>query len=85
MDMFVGAFIIIVLLTWGLVIMNIRSVVREFIKDRNVIRLYSFLTVLLIMGSLVIGVSGAVIQRAMDVEEMLKMDAATGPVRSYRH
>jgi hypothetical protein len=81
--MFVGAFAIIVLLTWALVVMNIRSEVDIYIKHRNAVRLYSYMTVLLIMGSLVIGVASAVIQRAMDSEAVLRSDAPS-PIRYYR-
>jgi FtsH-binding integral membrane protein len=81
--LFTGAYAIIVLLTWGLVIMNVRSVVMQFTKDHNFIRLYSFLTVLLIMGSLVIGVASAVIQRALDAEAIMNSETK-GPIRYYR-
>ena len=62
--------------------MNVHAVVLQFMKDQNVIRLYSFLGVLLIMGSLVIGVSSAVIQRAIDVESIMNMETK-GPIRYY--
>jgi len=79
----IGAFVIIVLLTWVLAVMNIRSVVLQFTKDHNLIRLYSYLAVLLIMASTMIGVASAVIQRAMDVETYLKLDEVS-TTRFYR-
>jgi len=78
-----GAYVVIVLLTWALVVMNVRYVVVQFTKDHNFVKLYSYLITLLVMGSIVIGVASAVIQRAMDVEILLKSDA-TGPVRYSR-
>jgi hypothetical protein len=81
--MLIGAFVVIVLLTWALVVLNIRSVVVQFAKDQNVIRLYSYLGVLLIMGSLITGVTSAVIQRSMDAELFLRLDAS-GPSHYYR-
>ena len=81
--MLIGAFVIIVLLTWVLAVMNIRSVVLQFTKDHNLIRLYSYLAVLLIMASTMIGVASAVIQRAMDVETYLKLDEVS-TTRFYR-
>ena len=81
--MLAGAYVVIVLLTWALVVMNVRYVVVQFTKDHNFVKLYSYLITLLVMGSIVIGVASAVIQRAMDVEILLKSDA-TGPVRYSR-
>ena len=81
--MFINGFVIIVLLTWALVIMNVRSVVSQFTKDHNFVRLYSYLMVLLILGSLIIGVAGAVIQRAIDAEAYLNTDTRN-PVSYYR-
>ncbi len=79
------AFAIIVLLTWVLVAMNVRAVVQQYEKDRNTIRLYSYLTVLLILGSLIIGVSSAVVQRVIDSETYLLSDVASSAVPYYRH
>ena len=81
--MLVGAFAAIVLLTWALVMMNTRSVVLQFTRDHNLIRLYSYLTALLIMGSLIIAVASAVIQRVIDTETLLNSDA-TSPARYFR-
>ena len=81
--MFVGAYAIIVSLTCILVAMNVRSVVQQFLKDRNAVRLYSYLTTLLIMGSLIIGVSSAIVQRVIDSESLLRADD-TSTVRYYR-
>ncbi len=72
--MLVGAFVLIVLLTWILVGMNVRSVVQQFQNDNNASRLYGYLATLLIMGSLIIGVTSAVIQRVIDTETYLKCD-----------
>jgi hypothetical protein len=78
----VVAFVIIVLLTWTLVIMNVRAVVQQFVKDRNAIRLYSYLGTLLVMSSLIIGVTSAIIQRVIDSETFLQSDN-TSTVRYY--
>ena len=72
--MFIAAYAIVVLLTWALVIMNVRAVVHQYVKDRNVIRLYSYLASLLVMSSLIIGVTSAIIQRVIDTEVFLKTD-----------
>ena len=81
--MFVGAFVIIVLLTWVLVIMNVRAVVGQFAKDHNQPRLYSYLATLLVMGSLIIGVSSSIVQRVIDSEAVLRMEKSTSTVRYY--
>jgi len=73
-DVLVAAFVIIVLLTWALVIMNVRAVVQQYVKDRNAVRLYAYLATLLVMGSLIIGVTSAVIQRVIDSETFLQED-----------
>ena len=72
--MLVGAYVVIVLLTWALVIMNVRSVVQQYMKDQNAVRLYSYLMTLLIMSSLIIGVTSAVIQRVIDTETFLRAE-----------
>ena len=82
--MLVGAYTTIVALTWILVGMNVRSVVLQFARDRNAVRLYSYLMTLLILGSLIIGVSSAIIQRVIDSENLIEMDQITG-IRSFRH
>jgi hypothetical protein len=82
--MLVGAYTTIVALTWILVGMNVRSCVIQFAKDRNTVRLYSYLITLLIMGSLIIGVSSAIIQRVIDSENLIEMDQVAG-LRSFRH
>jgi hypothetical protein len=79
------AFVIIVLLTWVLVAMNVRSVVQQYEKDQNTVRLYSYLMVLLILGSLIIGVSSAVIQRVIDSEAYLSSDSNPAIIPYYRH
>ena len=78
---FVQAFIAIVLLTWVLVVMNVRSEVRRYDKVRNGIRLYSYLAVLVFLGSSIILVSSAVLQRVMDIQTYLLTD--TTPVVPY--
>jgi uncharacterized integral membrane protein len=75
--MFVVAYAIIVVLTCILVAMNVRSVVQQYVKDKNAIRLYSYLATLVIMGSLIIGVSSAIVQRVIDSETFLKLDNTT--------
>jgi hypothetical protein len=70
----VGAFVVIVLLTWVLVGMNVRAVVSQFAKDHNELRLYSYLVTLLILGSLIIGVASSVIQHVIDSENLLDGD-----------
>ncbi len=82
--MLVGAYVVIVLLTWALVIMNARVVVQQYVKDHNATRLYSYLVTLLILSSLIIGVTSAVIQRVIDTESYLKTDDG-GYFRYYRH
>ena len=81
--MFVGAYAIIVLLTCVLVAMNVRAVVKQYAKDHNESRLYSYLLTLLILGSLIIGVTGAVVQRVIDSETFLQSEQAASPIRYY--
>ena len=77
------AFVIIVLLTWYLVGMNVAAVVRQFEKDRNEVRLYSYLLTLLIVGSFIIGISSAIVQRVIDTETLLLSEGSTSPIRHY--
>jgi hypothetical protein len=79
----VAAFVAIVLLTWILVGMNTVAVIRQFQKDQNVVRLYSFLATLLVLGSLIIGVSSAIVQRVIDAEAYLHSDDDVTPVRHF--
>jgi len=81
--MLIGAYVLIVGLTWVLVVMNARSVVQEFVKTRNVVRLYSYLTTLLVLASLIIGVTSAIMQRVLDAESFMKLDQDS-PVVRYR-
>jgi hypothetical protein len=81
---FVGAYALIVVLTWALVIMNVRAVVQQYVKDRNAVRLYSYLATLLVMCSLIIGVTSAIIQRVIDSENFLLSDNASS-IRYYHH
>jgi len=83
--MFVAAYVVIVGLTVILVIMNVRSVVQQFAKDRNVVRLYSYLATLLIMAVLITGVTSAVVTRVIDSEALLQQPDATDVVRYMRH
>lgn len=82
--MMVGGYVVIVALTCYLVAMNVRSAVRQFGKDRNQIRLYSFLVTLLIAGSLIIGVSGAIVQRVIDSQTFLQTEVSSSPIPYYR-
>ena len=83
--MLVGAYAVIVLLTWILVIMNVHGIIQQYDKDHNKIRLYSYLGTLLILGSLIIGVTSAVVQRVIDTESFLKADNnAPVHIRYYR-
>ena len=68
----IGAYTIVVILTWALIIMNMWGVVSQYEKDHNKIRLYSYLTTLLILGSLIIGVASAVVQHVMDSQAILQ-------------
>jgi uncharacterized membrane protein len=83
--LFVGAYAVIVILTCILVAMNVRSVVQQFQKDGNAARLYSYLVTLLILGSLINGVSSAIVQRVIDSETFLHQeDNVSLGVRYYR-
>jgi hypothetical protein len=82
--MLVGAYAVIVLLTWVLVAMNVKAVVRQYAKDHNEGRLYAYLVTLLILGSLIIGVTGAVVQHVIDSEIFLQTDQGAFSVRYYR-
>lgn len=81
--MLVGAYATIVILTWVLIIMNVRAVVNQFVKDRNRVRLFSYLSTLLIVGSLIIGVASSVVQRVIDTEALLRGENPS-PIRYYR-
>jgi len=63
--------------------MNVRAVVQQFLKDKNAVRLYSYLVTLVLMGSLIIGVSSAIVQRVIDSETLLQTDD-TAVVHYYR-
>jgi hypothetical protein len=83
--MLVGAYAAIVILTWILVIMNVRAVVQQYQKDLNANRLYSYLLTLLILSSVIISVASAVVQRVIDSESYMRLDSAnSSPVRYYR-
>ena len=82
--MLVTAFGVVVLLTWALVIMNIRSVVLQYEKDKNRIRLYCFLSTLLVLGSMIIGITSSVVQRVIDSESYLIAENSM-PAAYYRH
>jgi hypothetical protein len=79
------AFVVIVLLTWVLISMNAVSVVKQYDKDRNTVRLYSYLFTLLVMGTTIIGVSSAVVQRVIDAEAYLKSDTDNVSVHHARN
>ena len=81
--MLVGAYAVIVLLTCALVAMNVHAVVQQFLKDQNVVRLYSYLATLLILGSLIIGVSSSIVQRVIDSETFLQSENSSS-IRYYR-
>jgi hypothetical protein len=81
--MLLGAFAVIVLLTWYLVGMNAVAVVRQFQKDQNEVRLYSYLATLLVVGSLIIGVSSAIVQRVIDAEAYLRSEDDAAPIRHF--
>ena len=81
--MLVGAYAVIVLLTCALVAMNVHAVVKQFLKDQNVVRLYSYLATLLILGSLIIGVSSSIVQRVIDSETFLQSENSSS-IRYYR-
>jgi hypothetical protein len=83
-DLLLGGFAVIVLLTWTLVGMNVRAVVRQYQKDQNVLRLYSYLVTLLIVGSMIIGVSSSIVQRVIDAETFLHSEDASSPIRHYQ-
>ena len=62
--------------------MNVRSVVQQYVKDKDAGRLYSYLVTLLVLSSLIIGVTSAIIQRVIDTEAYLQLDSVS-PVRYY--
>ena len=82
--MFSDAFAVIVLLTWALVVINVRAAARRYEKDRNGIHLYSYAAALLIMGSVIIGVSNAIILRVIDCQAYLLLDAPPSIPRYHR-
>jgi hypothetical protein len=82
--MLAWGYAIIVLLTCFLVALNVRSAVRQYGKDRNEIRLYSYLATLMIAGSGIIGLSGAIVQRVIDSENSLMVETANSPIQYYR-
>lgn len=67
----VVAYLTIVALTVLLVILNAHSVVLQFLKDRNHLRLHSYLVTLAFLGSLIIVVSGNVVDRVLSSQESL--------------
>lgn len=82
--MMIGGYAIIVALTCYLVSMNVRAAVHQFSKDRNEVRLYSFLVTLLIAGSLIIGVSGTIVQRVIDSQMFLQSEVSSSPIPYYK-
>ena len=81
--MLLAAYVLIVLLTWVLVVLNIRAVVVQYELDHNRVRLYSHLCTLLIVGSFIIGIASSVVQRVIDSETYLNSDknAPSGVIR----
>lgn len=65
------AYLSITVLTLALVVMNVHTIVAQFVKDQNQVRLYAYLGTLLFLGSLIIGITGNVIDRVIDSENQL--------------
>ncbi len=82
--MFIGGYVIIVLLTCYLIAVNVRSAVKQFFKDQDEIKLYTYLATLVITGSLIIGVSGVIVSRVMDAQAYLLSDLAESPIPHYK-
>jgi hypothetical protein len=82
--MLIVIFAVIVILTWILVAMNVWTAVKQYEKDNNRIRLFSYMLALLITGSVIIGVSSAIVQRVIDSETYLLTDAPPSAVPYYR-
>ncbi len=74
--MFASAYATIVILTCYLIAMNVLGAVKQYVKDRNEVRLYSFLTTLVIAGSLIIGLSGMIVQKVYDSRELILSEMA---------
>ncbi len=83
--MFIAGYAVIVILTCYLIAMNVHAAVKQFLKDRNEVRLYSFLTTLVIAGSLIIGLSGAIVQKVIDTQAQVLIDTASSPIPRYKH
>jgi len=81
--MAVWAYIAIVLLTWTLVAMNVRWVLRQYTKDKIRSRLYAHLATLFILGSLIIMITHQIVDRVMDAEAELLSQTKTTSVREY--
>ena len=64
----------IVFLTGILVGMNIHSEFVRYMKNLNRVRLYSYLGTLLIMGAVILMISGSVVDHVIDSEMTLQLD-----------
>lgn len=70
------AYLSIVVLTVTLVVMNAHSVVTQYFRDRNQIRLNAYLVTLAVVGSLIIVISGNVVDRVIMSQETILKDGA---------
>ncbi len=73
--MVIWAYVTVVSLTWVLVAMNVRWVLRQYAKDHVKSRLFSHLATLFILGSLIIIVTHKIVDRVMEAEQELKEQA----------
>jgi len=74
--MMVAAYCSVIGLTLILVLMNIHSIVQQLHKDHNRARFYSYLGTLTIVGSLIIVITGSVVDHVITSQTYLDSDTA---------
>jgi hypothetical protein len=73
----------IVFLTGVLVGMNIHAEFAHLLEHKNRIRFYSYMGTLLMVGSVIIVISGQVVDHVIDSELSLKSDTPRGTPRTH--
>lgn len=73
-NMLMAAYCSIVGLTLILVLMNVHTVVQQLYKDHNRVRFYSYLGTLTITGSLIIIITGSVVDHVITSQLYLVSD-----------
>jgi len=79
------AYGVIVFLTGVLVGMNIHAEFLQLLKNRNRMRFYSYMGTLVIVASVILVISGSVVDRVMDSEMTLLSDLGVRGAALKKH